>query len=136
MGKQQTEHKPVVIALVRDIHQRGWFKQIVYPLIRADGWIQDANGGNWYSRDNVISITEFTPRKWDGNGLEVGMLCELERWLGVTTDRPTGFETQQVMIISRSASKRACTVLLPDGGKINVGERKLAPIMGKPNAQG
>lgn len=135
MGKE-TKHEPCTIALVRDIHQRGYFKEILDPIIRSDGWVQDPVRREWYSPGNVLSVMTFTPRKWDGNDLKPGMICHLNLWKGVTSARPTGYENVPVVIIDRDVKRKLYTVLLPDGGRFNVGERKLVPLMDGPDAQG
>lgn len=134
MVKQKQEHEPVTIAIVRDIHQRGYHSLITNPRVRLDGWVQDPHCEVWYSPDNVISMTTFTPRRWDGNAIKPGTLCAWTVWKGVTSERPTGFEDQIVVILNRNASKRCYTVIMPDGQRKLLPERKLVPILGGQNA--
>ena len=134
MVKQEQEHEPVTIAIVRDIHQRGYYSEITNPRVRSDGWLCDPHRGTWYSPDNVISVTTFTPRKWDGNAIEPGTLCAWSVWKGVTSERPTGYEDQTVVILNRNAGKRCYTVIMPDGQRKLLPERKLVPILGGQNA--
>jgi hypothetical protein len=82
MAKQEQEHEPVTIAIVRDIHQRGYYSEITNPRVRSDGWLYDPHRGTWYSPDNVINVTTFTPRKWDGNAIVPGTLCAWSVWKG------------------------------------------------------
>ena len=134
MVKHEVQHEPVTIAIVRDIHQRGYYSQVTNPIIRDDGWLYDQHMAAWYSPDNVINVTTFTPRKWDGNGIEPGTLCNFKLWKGVTSERPTGYEDMTVVILSRHAGKRGYNVIMPDGKKKLLGERKLVPIQGMQNA--
>jgi hypothetical protein len=128
------DFKPVTVAIVRDIHQRAYYSTLVNPIVRPDGWVMDREKREWYSPDNVISLSTFTPRKWDGNGLQPGTLCEISVWLGVTSERPTGYETELVTIISRDAAKRVYTILMSDGTRRTMGEGRLVPVMAAPDA--
>lgn len=128
------EHEPVTIALVRDIHQRGYYNQVTNPKIREDGWLYDYTRGAWYSPDNVINVTTFTPRKWDGNAIQPGTLCNFRTWVGVTSERPTGYEDVTVVILNRHAGKRAYNVIMPDGKRKLLSERKVVPILGGQDA--
>lgn len=134
MGKE-TKHEECTIALVRDIHQRGYYKEILNPVVRPDGWILDRNHREWFSPTNVLSVTTFTPGKWDGNDLKPGTICSLDIWKGVTSERTTGYESVPVVVIGRNAKKKAYEVLMPDGSKGVIGERKLVPLMDESNAQ-
>jgi hypothetical protein len=134
MGNE-TKHETCTIALVRDIHQRGYYKEILNPIIRPDGWILDQNHREWFSPTNVLSVTTFIPQKWDGNDLKPGTICNLDIWRGATSERTTGYETVPVVVIGRSAKNKAYEVLMPDGSKGVVGERKLVPLMDEPDAQ-
>lgn len=128
------DHEPITIVIVRDIHQRGYHSTLTNPVVRDDGWVMDRERREWYSPDNVISLSTFTPRKWDGNGLKPGALCEIPVWMGVTSERPTGYDMELVTIISRDAAKRAYTILMSDGSRRTMGERRIAPIMVVPDA--
>lgn len=121
--------KPVTVAIVRDIHQRGYYSILIDPIVRPDGWVMDREKREWYSPDNVISLSTFTPRKWDGNGLQPGALCEILVWAGVTSERPTGYDTELVTIISHDAVKRLYTVLMSDGARLVVRDRQIVPVM-------
>ena len=117
----------VTIALVRDIHQRSYFNQIIDPEIRKDGWVRDLKRDEWYSPDNVISITRFEARKWDGNNIKPGTLCERESW-----SRSNGKlirEKDHVIILNRNAAKRVYNVIDGQGRKAVVAERRLVPVM-------
>ena len=134
MAKVEVEHEPITIALVRDIHQRGYYSQIVNPQIREDGWLYDPTLTAWYSPDNVISVSTFTPRKWDGNAIPPGTLCNFKLWKGVTSECPTGFEDVKVVILNRHAGKRSYNVIMPDGKRKLLGERRIAPVPGGQDA--
>lgn len=123
------DFKPVTVAIVRDIHQRVYHSNLINPIVRDDGWVMDREKREWYSPDNVISLSTFTPRKWDGNGLQPGALCEILVWAGVTSERPTGYDTELVTIISRDAAKRVYTVLTSDGARLTVRDRRIVPVM-------
>jgi hypothetical protein len=129
-----SEQEPVTIALVRDIHQRGYYSEITNPIVRPDGWIQDPTNQCWYSPDNVLNLTTFTPRKWEGNGIQPGTLCAWRIWKGVTSERPTGYEDLTVVVLNRNAGKRCYTVVMPDGSRKLLPERKLVPILGDQSA--
>ena len=120
---------PVTIAIVRDISQRGYYSEIYDCRVRADGWLFDPGFGQWFSPDNVISVSTFTPRAWDGNGLKVGMLCEYKSWVGVTSARPTGLEVVSVLLVRRDAIKKRWEILMPGGETRTVKERNLVPLL-------
>lgn len=128
-------HTPKTIALVRDFFQRGYFKEIEDPVVRADGWLQDPIRREWYSPSNVLSVTTFTPRKWDGNGLKPGTLCKIDVWMGVTSERPTGYDTELVIIVKHNASKKIYEVMSSTRGLLKIGERRLVPVEDGPDAQ-
>ena len=120
---------PVAIAIVRDISQRGYYSEIYDCRVRADGWLFDPSLGQWFSPDNVISVSTFTPRAWDGNGLKSGMLCEYKSWVGVTSARPTGLEVVSVLLVRRDAMKKRWEILMPSGETRTVKERNLVPLL-------
>ena len=123
MAKQQ---QPITVALVREGGQKGYCTQVAHPMIRADGWLFDRNQARWYSPENVLSVTTFNPRPWDGNGLKPGMLCLYNSWLGVTHERPGGFEKIPVVLISRDAKRKLWTVLINGADRL-IPERSLEP---------
>ena len=118
--------QPITVALVRENGQRGYYTEVADPLVRADGWLFDRNKARWYSPENVLSVTTFEPRRWDGNGLKPGMLCLYSSWLGVTSERPTGFEKLSVVLISRDAKRQLWTVLINGTDRL-IPERSLEP---------
>jgi hypothetical protein len=120
------KHEPITIAIVREIAQKGYCIQVQDPVIRADGWLFDRNNARWYSPENVLSVTTFEPRAWDGNGLKSGMLCLYNSWLGVTSERPSGMEKIPVVLISRDAKRKLWTVLI-NGAERLIPERSLEP---------
>ena len=126
---QKAPKDAMTVAFVRDISQRGYCSEVYNPRVRADGWLFDDINSRWVSPDNVISVTTFTPRAWDGNGLKPGMLCEYKAWLGVTSERPTGIETVSVLLVSRDARKKRWTILLPNNTQLTVREGQLVPVM-------
>jgi hypothetical protein len=134
VAKQQKEHEPVTIAIVRDIHQRGYYSEITNPQVRSDGWLYDHHNGSWYSPDNVISLETFTPRTWDGNSIEPGTLCNYKVWMGATSERPTGYDDVTVVILNRNAAKKCYNVIMPTGQRKLLPERKLVPVLGDQNA--
>jgi len=95
-------------------------------MIRADGWLFDRNQARWYSPENVLSVTTFNPRPWDGNGLKPGMLCLYNSWLGVTAERPGGYGKIPVVLISRDAKRKLWTVLINGTDRL-IPERSLEP---------
>lgn len=131
---KKAHKEAITVAFVRDISQRGYCSEVYSPRVRADGWLFDDINSRWISPDNVISVTTFTPRAWDGNGLKPGMLCEFKTWLGVTSERPTGIETVSVFLVSRDAKKKRWDVLLPNGVKVSTKEQYLVPVMETPDA--
>ena len=131
---QKAPKDAITVAFVRDISQRGYCIEVYNPRIRADGWLFDGINSSWFSPDNVISVTTFTPRAWDGNGLKPGMLCEYKAWLGVTSERPTGIETCNVILVSRDARTKRWDIVLPNNTKLTVKERLLVPVMETPDA--
>lgn len=120
------EYAPITVALIRDIGQRGYCGEVINPAIRSDGWLHDKNNNRWYSPDNVLSVTTFTPRTWDGNGLKPGMLCLYNAWLGATSERPTGYEKLSVMLIRKQKTK---WWVLINGSERLLPERSLEPLM-------
>lgn len=134
MAKTETEHEPITIAIVRDIHQRGYYSEILNPIVRADGWILDRSKQRWFSPDNVISMSTFTPRKWDGNAIEPGTLCAWTIWKGVTSDRPTGYEDETVIVLNRNAAKKCYTVIMSNGQRKLLQETKIVPLLEPQNA--
>ena len=134
MGKE-TKHEPRTVALVRDIHQRGGYSEIQNPVVRPDGWLQDPIRRQWYSPSNVLSVTTFTPRKWDGNDLKPGTLCQIDVWKGVTSERPHGYDTELAVVVKRNASKRLYEVMSSTLGLMNVAERRIVPVLDAPDAQ-
>lgn len=134
MAKPEIEHEPITIAIVRDIHQRGYYSEILNPIVRADGWIQRPSNSQWYSPDNVISTVTFTPRKWDGNGIQPGTLCALSVWKGTTSERPTGYEDTTVVVLNRNAAKKCYTVIMPDGQRKLLPETRIVPLLEQQNA--
>jgi hypothetical protein len=134
MGKE-TKHEPCTVALVRDVHQRGGYSEILNPVVRPDGWLQDPVQLQWYSPSNVLSVTTFTPRKWDGNGLKPGTLCQVDVWKGVTSERPSGYDTELVVVVKRSASWRLYEVMSSALGLLKVAERQIVPVLDAPDAQ-
>jgi hypothetical protein len=120
------QHEPITVALIRDIGQRGYYGEVINPSIRSDGWLHDNTNNRWYSPDNVLSITTFTPRTWDGNGLKPGMLCQYNAWLGVTSERPTGMEKISVMLTRKLKTK---WWVLINGSERLLPERSLEPLM-------
>lgn len=125
---KEIEHQPRTIVTVRDIHQRGYYSQLVDPLVREDGWVHDNVNRDWYSPSNVISIVRFTPSKWDGNNIQPGTLCESREWI----DGAWG--TMNVVVINHVPLSKSYTVLMPDGSKKTVGERRIVPVMEPQNA--
>jgi len=121
-----TKKQPITVALVREGGQKGYCTQVANPMIRADGWLFDRNKARWYSPENVLSVTTFEPRAWDGNGLKAGMLCLYNYWRGVTSERPGGFEKVNVVLISRDGKRKLWTVLI-DGEARLIPERSLEP---------
>lgn len=134
MAKQEVEHEPITIAIVRDIHQRGYYSEILNPIVRADGWLQSPSTHAWFSPDNVISLVTFTPRKWDGNGIEPGTLCAWRAWKGATSERPTGYEDETVVVLNRNAAKKCYTVIMPDGQRKLLPETRIVPLLEPQNA--
>lgn len=134
MGKE-TKHEPFTVALVRDVHQRGGYSEIPNPVVRPDGWLQDPIRLWWYSPSNVLSVTTFTPSKWDGNGLKPGTLCQVDVWKGVTSERPRGYDTELVVVVKRNASKRLYEVMSSTLGLLKVAERRIVPVLDAPDAQ-
>jgi hypothetical protein len=134
MAKQEKVHEPVTIALVRDISQRGHYSEVRDPLVREDGWLRDPQTSRWFSPDNVINVTTFTPRKWDGNGIQPGTLCAWRVWKGVTSERPTGYEDETVVVLNRNAAKKCYTVVMPDGQRKLLPEGKIVPLLEPQNA--
>jgi hypothetical protein len=128
----KSKRGPQTIAIVRD---HGWLSQIDDPVIRADGWIQNPFSLHWFSPENLISILTFAPRKWDGNSLAPGTICELPVWAGVTSERPSGQEIQCVVVIGRDKKRAHYTVLMPDGSKRSVLDKILVPLLEPGNAQ-
>ena len=122
------KYEPITIAIVREIAQKGYCIQVQNPVIRADGWLFDGLHARWYSPDNVLSVTTFTPRSWDGNSLKPGMLCLYNCWLGVTSERPTGMEEITVLLISRDGKRKLWTVLI-NGNQRLLPERSIVPVM-------
>ena len=118
--------QPITVALVRENGQRGYYTEVADPLVRADGWLFDRNKARWYSPENVLSVTTFEPRRWDGNDLKPGMLCLYNCWLGVTSARPTGMEKLSVVLISRDAKRQLWTVLINGTDRL-IPERSLEP---------
>ena len=118
--------QPITVALVRESGRRGYYAEVADPLVRADGWLFDKNQARWYSPENVLSVTTFEPRRWDGNGLKPGMLCLYSCWLGVTSARPGGFEKLSVVLISRDAKRQLWTVLINGTDRL-IPERSLEP---------
>lgn len=129
MAKSKKVHEPTTFALVRDISQREYFSLIKDPQVRADGWLYDPHHNAWFSPDNVISISTFTPRTWDGNGIKPGALCNYRVWMGITSGRPTGYEDQTVLILNRNAAKKCYNVIMPDGQRKLLPERRLVPVL-------
>lgn len=125
---------PVTIAIVRDIHQRSYHSIIIGARVRPDGWVMDPSKREWYSPDNVISLSTFTPRKWDGNSLQPGTLCEIQVWQGATSTRPTGYETELVTVIEHDHKRRCYVLLTSEGQRLTIGERRVVPVMA-PDAQ-
>lgn len=124
MAKQQQQ--PITVALVREGGQKGYYAEVAHPLVRADGWLFDRNNARWYSPENVLSVTTFNPRAWDGNGLKPGMLCLYNSWVGVTAERPGGMEKIPVVLISRDAKRKLWTVLINGADRL-IPERSLEP---------
>ncbi len=117
----------VTIALVRDIHQRSYFSQIIDPEIRKDGWVRDLKRDEWYSPDNVLSITKFETRKWDGNDIKPGTLCEKENW--AWNNGQSTREKDHVIVLNRNPTKRVYNVIDGQGRKTSIGERRLVPVL-------
>jgi hypothetical protein len=132
---KKAHKEAITVALVRDISQRGYCSEVYRPRVRADGWLFDPNAGRWISPDNVISISTFTPRAWDGNGLKAGMLCEYKAWLGVTSERPTGVEMLNVLLVRRDARAKKWVIVLPNNTQLTVKDGHLVPVMGASDAQ-
>lgn len=126
---KKTPKGAITVAFVRDISQRGYYSEVYNPSVRADGWLFDPNRGRWISPDNVISISTFTPKAWDGNGLVPGMLCEYKAWLGVTSERPTGVEILNVLLVRKDARTKKWVIVLPNNTLIAVKEGHLVPVM-------
>jgi hypothetical protein len=124
MAKQQQQ--PITVALVRESGQKGYYTEVAHPLIRADGWLFDRTNARWYSPENVLSVTTFEPKTWDGNGLKPGMLCLYNCWLGVTSERPGGMEKIPVVLISRDAKRKLWSVLINGTDRL-IPERSLEP---------
>ena len=118
--------QPITVALVRESGRRGYYAEVADPLVRADGWLFDRNKARWYSPENVLSVTTFEPRRWDGNGLKPGMLCLYNCWLGATSARPTGMEKLSVLLISRDTKRKLWTVLINGTDRL-IPERSLEP---------
>ena len=118
--------QPITVALVRESGRRGYYAEVADPLVRADGWLFDKKQARWYSPENVLSVTTFEPKPWDGNGLKPGMLCLYNCWLGATSARPTGMEKLSVLLISRDAKRKLWTVLI-NGADRRIPERSLEP---------
>jgi hypothetical protein len=53
----------------------------------------------------------------------------------VTSERPTGYEDVTVVILNRNAAKKCYNVIMPDGQRKLLPERKLVPVLGDQNAQ-
>ena len=134
MAKTEIDHEPITIAIVRDIHKRGYYSEITSPIVRADGWLQDPHTSRWFSPDNVISTVTFTPRKWDGNGIQPGTLCAWKVWKGATSARPTGYEDETVVVLNRNAAKKCYTVIMPDGQRKLLPETRIVPLLEPQNA--
>lgn len=132
---REIKHPLRTIAIVRDQGQRGWFSQIDDPVIRPDGWVQNPFSSCWFSPENVISILTFTPRKWDGNSLIPGTICELPVWVGATSECPSGREIQYVVVIGRDKKRTHYTVLMSDGSTRSVLDKALVPLLESRNAQ-
>jgi len=122
------EYAPITVAFVREHGLSGFYSEVGNPKIRADGWLFDTNNTRWYSPENVLSVTTFVPKPWDGNGLKPGMLCLYNTWLGVTSERPTGMEEITVLLISRDAKRRLWNVLV-NGAERLLPERVIVPVM-------